>query len=62
MDVITESVVEQAALAWLEAIGWRIAHEPDISRCREQALPTPGYRAVRERPAAGGAGAQERGQ
>lgn len=27
----TESMVEQAALAWLEAIGWRIAHGPDIS-------------------------------
>ncbi|MEW6541957.1 MAG: type I restriction endonuclease subunit R [Bacillota bacterium] len=26
-----ESVVEQAALAWLEAIGWRIAHGPDIA-------------------------------
>jgi type I restriction enzyme R subunit len=28
---LTESVVEQAALAWLEAIGWRIAHGPDIA-------------------------------
>lgn len=28
---VTESVVEQAALAWLEAIGWRIAHGPDIA-------------------------------
>ena len=27
----TESVVEQAALAWLEAIGWCIAHGPDIA-------------------------------
>jgi type I restriction enzyme R subunit len=27
----TESVVEDAALAWLEAIGWRIAHGPDIA-------------------------------
>ncbi len=27
----TESVVEQAALAWLEAIGWQIAHGPDIA-------------------------------
>jgi hypothetical protein len=27
----TESVVEQAALAWLESIGWRIAHGPDIA-------------------------------
>ncbi|MCC6764970.1 MAG: type I restriction endonuclease subunit R [Deltaproteobacteria bacterium] len=28
---VTESVVEQAALAWLEAAGWRIAHGPDIA-------------------------------
>ncbi len=31
MSSFTESIVEQAALAWLEAIGWRIAHGPDIS-------------------------------
>ncbi len=28
---LTESVVEQAALAWLEAIGWQVAHGPDIA-------------------------------
>ena len=27
----TESVVEEAALAWLEAGGWQIAHGPDIA-------------------------------
>jgi type I restriction enzyme R subunit len=27
----TESVVEQAALAWLDAVGWRVAHGPDIA-------------------------------
>lgn len=27
----TESVVEQAALAWLEGIGWRVTHGPDIA-------------------------------
>ncbi len=27
---VTESVVEQAALTWLENIGWRIAHGPEI--------------------------------
>jgi type I restriction enzyme R subunit len=27
----TESVVEQAAPAWLEAIGWRVVHGPDIA-------------------------------
>jgi type I restriction enzyme R subunit len=28
---LTESTVEEAALAWLERIGWRIAHGPDIA-------------------------------
>src|SRR3989442_15123631 len=28
---VTESVVEQAALAWLESAGWQIAHGPDIA-------------------------------
>jgi type I restriction enzyme R subunit len=28
---VTESVVEQAALAWLEASGWQIAHGPEIA-------------------------------
>ena len=27
----TESVVEQAALAWLESIGWRVSHGPNIA-------------------------------
>src|SRR5262249_54752348 len=27
----TESVVEQAALAWLESVGWRVAHGPEIA-------------------------------
>jgi len=31
MNGVTESVVEQAALAWLEAIGWHIAHGPDVA-------------------------------
>ncbi len=31
VTVFTESVVEEAALAWLEAIGWQVAHGPDIS-------------------------------
>ena len=31
MTAFTESVVEDAALAWLESIGWRIAHGPDIA-------------------------------
>jgi type I restriction enzyme R subunit len=28
---VTESVVEQAALAWLESAGWQIVHGPDIA-------------------------------
>jgi hypothetical protein len=27
----TESIVEQAALAWLESLGWQIAHGPEIA-------------------------------
>ena len=28
---VTESVVEQAALAWLEGLGWNVAHGPGIA-------------------------------
>jgi len=31
MSGITEAVVEEAALAWLESTGWRIIHGPDIA-------------------------------
>ena len=31
MTTLTESTVEQAALAWLESHGWSIAHGPDIA-------------------------------
>lgn len=31
MAHLNESIVESATLAWLEAVGWRIAHGPDIS-------------------------------
>lgn len=27
----TESVVEQAALAWQETAGWRVAYGPDVA-------------------------------
>lgn len=27
----TESTIEQAALGWLEAAGWQVAHGPDIA-------------------------------
>jgi len=28
---VNESVVEQAAVAWLESAGWQVAHDPDIA-------------------------------
>src|SRR6267154_3618270 len=28
---VTESVIEQAALAWLEGSGWTVKHGPDIA-------------------------------
>ena len=31
MSTLTESTVEQAALAWLESHGWNVAHGPDIA-------------------------------
>ena len=31
MTTITEADVEQAALDWLSALGWQIAHGPDIA-------------------------------
>ena len=31
MATITESVVEDAALGWLEGLGWSVAHGPDIA-------------------------------
>ena len=31
MTTFTESTVEDAALAWLESLGWSIAHGPDIA-------------------------------
>src|SRR2546428_2048493 len=31
MTAFTESVVEQAALAWLESLGWTVKHGPDIA-------------------------------
>jgi len=47
---VTESVVEEAALAWLEAGGWQVAHGPEIAPdtpaaeragCRERMLTEP---------------------
>ncbi|MEX2529843.1 MAG: type I restriction endonuclease subunit R [Gemmatimonadota bacterium] len=31
MSRFGESVIEQAALAWLESVGWNVAHGPDIA-------------------------------
>jgi len=31
MPVFTESVIEYAALAWLEALGYQVLHGPDIA-------------------------------
>ena len=32
ITTITEAEVEEAALIWLESLGWRVAYGPDISR------------------------------
>jgi len=31
MRVFTESVVEDAALAWLDSLGWTVKHGPDVA-------------------------------
>jgi type I restriction enzyme R subunit len=31
VSAFTESVVEEAALAWLESVGWQVAHGPEIA-------------------------------
>lgn len=30
-SAFTEPVLEEAALAWLESVGWHVAHGPDIA-------------------------------
>ena len=37
-STFTESEVEAAALEWLEGLGWKVAHGPDIAPHREHAL------------------------
>ena len=37
MTPITESIVEEAALSWLESAGWKVAQGPDLSACDAQA-------------------------
>ena len=47
MGGFTESVVEEAALAWLEALGWSVLHGPDIAVGEPGAARTdPNYRDV----------------
>lgn len=31
MSAFTEFIVEDAALAWLEALGWTVKHGPDVA-------------------------------
>ena len=31
MTTLNEADVEQAGLAWLESLGWQVAHGPDIA-------------------------------
>ncbi|HRJ21997.1 MAG TPA: type I restriction endonuclease, partial [Bryobacteraceae bacterium] len=38
MNTFTESVVEEAALAWLEGLGWGVLHGPDIGPDGENRL------------------------
>ena len=35
MTTLTEAAVEQAALAWLESVGWQTAHGPDLGSVDE---------------------------
>jgi type I restriction enzyme R subunit len=43
MTRFSESVVEDAALAWLESTGWQVAHGPDIAPpCLPAGRDTPG--------------------
>ena len=37
MTTLTEADVEQAALNWLAALGWYVAHGPDIAPDSPQA-------------------------
>ena len=41
MPAITESVVEDAALAWLEALGYAVLHRPDIAVGKQMQLRGP---------------------
>ncbi len=40
MKTFTESIVEDAALAWLEALGYTVLHGPDISPAGDTLTPT----------------------
>ena len=38
---VTESVVEQAALAWLESLGWRVLRDAEIATCEPTLVAAP---------------------
>jgi hypothetical protein len=46
----TESTVEHAALAWLDATGWRIAHGLDISPTGDTLTPSLSQREKKSHP------------
>ena len=56
MTQFSESTVEDAALAWLEAVGWPIAHGPDLAPdtiTTEGIFQEAGLETVRNEPFAG---------
>lgn len=46
MSAFTESVVEEAALAWLESLGWTVEHGPDVAPSELAAEPDDPTRSV----------------
>jgi hypothetical protein len=56
MIAFSESVVEDAALDWLTAMGWQVAHGPDIASDMLAAEPPAPSRLqpLRDRPARAG--------
>jgi len=52
MNILNESIVEDAALVWLEALGYAVLHGPDIAAeedmpCARRELPRRGRRVLR---------------
>ncbi len=47
MTTFSESIVEEAALAWLHGLGWSVAHGPEIAvGAPGEERSDPGYRDV----------------